>query len=63
VLPPFTLRDRTTTIALDMLRHHALTGQSLRDTLLVEVVMEETAGEKPVKLDRGGRRDIRTGQG
>jgi hypothetical protein len=27
VLPPFTLRDRTTTLALDMLGHYALTDK------------------------------------
>jgi hypothetical protein len=49
-LPPFTLRDRTTTIALDMLDHYALTDKIFETPGWSKVVMVDPTGMKPVKL-------------
>jgi hypothetical protein len=52
-LPPFTLRDRTTTIALDMLGRYALTDKVFETPGWSKVVMVEPTGGEAGQADRG----------
>jgi hypothetical protein len=63
VLPPFTLRDGTTTIALDMLGHCALTKKVFETPGWSKVVMVAAHKDEAGQADRCGPRDLRTGQG
>jgi hypothetical protein len=63
VLRLFTLRNRTTTIALDMLGHYALTDKVFETPGWSKVVIVEPTGMKPVKLIGVGGATFAPGKG